>query len=96
MATGVSLADLSWSYGANLLTWDPAMETGWLVQMYHDVNGDSVLSSISAFNFSGTPTGNNVADDLLLASFTSSLSSAKADTLNWGDRKSTRLNSSHV
>ena len=73
ISCGSSFANLSWIYTGNLLTFDAAIQNGWLVQMYEDVNTNSVLSSISSFDLSGTPTGTNVSDDQLLTSLTASI-----------------------
>ncbi|MCU0857799.1 MAG: PEP-CTERM sorting domain-containing protein [Pontiellaceae bacterium] len=81
-------ASLSWTYTGNLKTFDAAMQNGWLVQMYQDVNGDSSLGSITDFfngGVRGVASGTNVGDDTLLVGFTASLlTNAKNGSLQWG------------
>jgi len=62
---------ISWDYAANLVDWDASVQTGWLVQMYQDVNGDSSLGSLAfdttAADGTFTVSGNG-SDDVLLGS----------------------------
>ena len=91
-------ADLIWSTPDLVAGGIPDIDAnsdGWLVQMYHDVNGDSILSEL-AFNSDGTPGGmGNSADDVLLASFTSSLEALTGPppdeivTVNFGETYTT-------
>lgn len=77
---------IDWAYGADLNAsgGKGPFSAGWAVQMYRDVNKDSVLSSPTAFNLDGTfADGTGMADDVLLGSFTTSLATGKSGT-NWG------------
>ncbi|MGQ9661329.1 MAG: PEP-CTERM sorting domain-containing protein [Kiritimatiellia bacterium] len=76
---------IDWAYGSNLNdSGKGPFSAGWRVQMYRDVNKDSVLSSPTAFNPDGSFVGGTgMADDVLLGSFTTSLATGKSGT-NWG------------
>jgi len=78
-ANVASRADLSWVYAANLLDWDEDIEAGWLVQMYHDVNADTVVGDIHSFDWDGSPLGGDSSDDILLAEFTTVTAEGKGD-----------------
>ena len=82
---GVSAqADLTWGYSGDLAginSGDGIVAAGWFVQMYQDVNSDSTLGSISVFDSLGVATGTGVSDDVLLASFTDTLTAGKAGTV---------------
>lgn len=70
-----SRADLNWLSADLIAGGIPNISSssdGWLVQMFHDQNADSVLSSLG-FMTDGTPIGTNAGDDLLLGSFVASL-----------------------
>jgi len=92
MGATTTLADLAWGYTGNLAGYDSGSgvaAAGWFVQMYQDVNSDSVLGSISAFDNVGTAidasgTG-NISDDVLLASFTGTVIDAGKAGLMWGE-----------
>ena len=73
---------LNWSYTGNYATFDAAVQAGWVVQMYADVSANTVLSGITQYTNVGAPTGGNSSDDLLLASFTTTLSKPKT-AYNW-------------
>lgn len=77
-----AIADLTWGYSANLTLWDASISAGYFVQMYQDVNSDSNLGSISAFDSLGVATGTGVSDDVLLGTFTSSLLDVKG-SISW-------------
>lgn len=77
-----SRADLTWGYAGDLTDWDSSIEEGWLVQMYHDVDSDTVLSAISQFWINGDPSGGNSSDDVLLTEFTALTVDAKG-LINW-------------
>jgi hypothetical protein len=80
-----SWADLSWTYSGNLLSFDAAMQPGWIVQMYQDVNCDSVLNSIAFFS-ADRLIGTNVGDDVRMNGFTASLlTNSKNGFLQWGE-----------
>ena len=77
LSSTTSRADLTWGYGGDLLDFDASIEIGWLVQMYHDVDRDSNLGSITQFEPTGEPTGGNTTDDVLLGSFTAIIDDTK-------------------
>ncbi len=87
ISSAISRADLTWGYAADLYDWDPELETGWLVQMYHDVNADTLLADITSFWIDGTPSGGNSSDDVLLSEFSVFTEEAK-DELVFGDNYS--------
>ena len=83
-----SMANLSWLYTGDLSTWDATVQSGWLVQMYQDVDANTVVGNISAVNAAGalTGTGANTSDDTLLGSFTATTAvSAKGGLMQWGN-----------
>jgi hypothetical protein len=89
LAIGVGSAkgDLTWGFAANLVDFDATIQAGWIVRMYQDVNNDTTLGSITAFDTSGVPTGGSSTDDLLLSgdpTFTATIESGKGGTF-WGD-----------
>ena len=70
-----SRADLNWLSADLIAGGIPNMSSssdGWLVQMFHDQDSDSVLSSLG-FMTDGTPIGTNADDDLLLGTYVCSL-----------------------
>lgn len=70
-----AMADLSWGYSADLVSFDATLAGGELVLMYQDVNGDT--GAITQFDKLGAPAGDGIADDILL-SFSTTLLSGKA------------------
>jgi hypothetical protein len=80
MGATIAQADLTWNSADLIAGGIPDIDEnsdGWLVQMFHDQDSDTVLSSLG-FLTDGTPLGTNVSDDLLLSSYTSSLSYVSA------------------
>lgn len=66
----------------SLATPVPSVTSGWLVKMYKDVSGDTVLALITSFNSSDIPQGAlaNASDDILLgAPFQTTVNG----TFNW-------------
>jgi len=71
----LSFADLTWGAADLIVGGIPDINSGshgWLVQMFHDQDSDSVLSSLG-FMTDGTPIGTNADDDLLLGTYVCSL-----------------------
>ena len=68
---------VTWTYSGSLSTPIPSVTTGWIVEMYNDVNKDTVLSSITSFNSSDIPQGTSAhaSDDVLVNQTTVSASS---------------------
>ena len=64
----LAVQSVTWTYGGTLSTPIPFVGNGWVVEMYNDVNKDSVLSSITSFNSSYIPQGAsaNAGDDVLV------------------------------
>lgn len=99
LTLAVLLAITSASQAAISVTWgwtglsgninnDPTgpYTAGWLVQLYRDVGGDSVLGSITGFGSSGiagSVTGTGTSTDVMVGSMTSALDSFLGDTY-WG------------
>jgi hypothetical protein len=60
-----AVQSVTWTYSGTLSTPIPSVTTGWIVEMYNDVNKDTLLSSITGFNSLGTPQGASASDDVL-------------------------------
>lgn len=80
----IAQADLNWNYTADLRTFDATIQTGWLMQMYHDVDADSVLSEIRFDPNGATAEGTGHSDDVLLGAFTTTLTTDKGGNVIWG------------
>ena len=63
-----AISQISWSYNYSLSFPIPSATAGWLVEMYRDVSGDTVLSSITSFDSSDKPLGASAytSDDVML------------------------------
>jgi len=80
--TSSAALTMNWSYTADFHTFDASVTSGWLVQMYRDVSLNTVLSAITGFSNTGVETGGNTSDDLLLGSFTTTITKPKS-AYNW-------------
>lgn len=79
-----SRADLSWGFSSDLSAWDSSIVANWFVQMYHDVDDDTTVGSVTHFDLAGGVFGGNSTDDVLLGSFTALTLDAKGEIV-WGE-----------
>ncbi|MEI6169177.1 MAG: PEP-CTERM sorting domain-containing protein [bacterium] len=90
-----AIAQISWSYNGSLATPIPSVTSGWLVEMYRDVGGNTVLGSITSFNSSDIPQGAsaNASDDVLLgASFQTTVNGS----FNWSATPANSISGARV
>jgi len=81
--SALAVQSVTWTYSGSLSTPIPSVTTGWIVEMYNDVNKDTALSSITAFNSSGMPQGASAsASDDVLANQTTVTASSWSSYVN--------------
>ena len=88
VAAGSYADTVNWNYTGNLAAdlSSPAGQAGWLVQMYQDVNNDSVLGSLAFDTAAGDGTwtdANGGSDDVLLGITTFTADSKGSPPITW-------------
>ena len=79
----IAQGNLTWGYGSNLTAWDTSCTSNMFVQMYLDIDSDTSVGDITSFSSTGTPTGGNSNNDVLLTDFTTSTIISRGDLI-WG------------